>query len=231
MRNSISGVALVAASGALIAAFLAGCTAVVVVPPDATDAEVNAYIGAQLGRYWRVTPANSPGADTVADAPDVATVALTTPDTWSTVQTSCLRAAGLAAREISGGFTIDDSGELDAAAVSLAQWTCLRQYPVDPRLTGFLSDAQLLYMYDHFSARLAPCIATLGFDVPPSPPRDQYIRLVRDGEVWSPYFRADGEPVVDTPAQWALVNGRCPPLPDDPFGWYRPEQSRIGAAG
>ena len=230
MRNSIRGVAVVVAAGALAAALLAGCTTVVAVPPDATDAEVDAYVAGQLERYWKHILASGAGADGnangIVDEPDVATVAFTTPDTWSTVQTSCLQAAGLQAREISGGFTIDGPANLDATSVSLAQWTCLRQYPVDPRIAGFLSDAQVMFMYDDFTTRLGPCVATLGFDVSPPPPRGQYLRLVREGAAWSPYSRADGELVAQSPQQWVLLNGKCPPLPDDPFGSYRPEESR-----
>ena len=231
MRDSIRGVAVVVASGALAAVLLAGCTTAVAVPPDATDAEVDAYVASQLEPYWQNILASSANADGIADELDVATVAFTTPDTWSTVQTSCLQAAGLQAREISGGFTIDDPGNLDATAVSLAQWTCLRQYPVDPRIAGFLSDAQVMFMYDDFTARLAPCVAALGFDVSPPPARGQYLRLVREGASWSPYFRADGELVAQSPQQWTLLNGKCPPLPDDPFGSFRPDESRPGVAG
>jgi hypothetical protein len=201
------------------------------VTADATDADVDAYVAGQLDRYWKQILASSSAADKLDAEPDVATVAFTTPDTWSTVQTSCLQAAGLQAREISGGFTIDDPGDLDATEVSLAQWTCLRQYPVDPRITGFLSDAQVLFMYDYFVSRLTPCIATLGFDVTPPPQRDQYLALVRAGSSWSPYIGADGEPIARSPGEWALVNGRCPPLPDDPFGPYRPDESRSSVPG
>ena len=234
MRDSIRGVAVAVASGVLAAVLLAGCTTAVAVPPDATDAEIDAHVATQLEQYWRnilASSANADGnADGNADEPDVATVAFTTPDTWSTVQTSCLQAAGLQAREISGGFTIDDPGNLDATEVSLAQWTCLRQYPVDPRIAGFLSDAQVMFMYDDFTARLAPCVAALGFDVSPAPARGQYLRLVREGASWSPYSRADGELVAQSPQQWTLLNGKCPPLPDDPFGSFRPDESRPGVA-
>ncbi|MBG6053934.1 hypothetical protein IWX81_000324 [Salinibacterium sp. CAN_S4] len=231
MRNSIRSVALAVASCALAVVLLAGCTTTITVPLDATDSDVDAYVASQLDRYWKQILAGSTGANGIDPEPDVSTVEFTTPDTWSTVQTSCLQAAGLQAREISGGFTIDDPGDLDATEVSLAQWTCLRQYPVDPRITGFLSDEQVMFMYDYFTTRLAPCIATLGFDVTPPPTRDQYLGLVRGGSAWSPYVRADGNPIARSPGEWALVNGKCPPLPDDPFGSYRPEESQPSTPG
>ena len=230
MPNSIPGVAVVVASGVLVVALLAGCSAATPVPPGATDTEVDAYVSSTLDSYWQSIQSGRLIADGVSAVPKVPTVAFTTPDTWASVQTSCLQAAGLQAREISGGFTIDDPGDLDATAVSIAQWTCLRQYPVDPRITGFLSDAQVLYMYDYFTTRLAPCLASLGFEVPPPPPRERFVGLVRDGPSWNPYYRADGDLIVELPAQWVRVNAQCPPLPDDPFGSYRPEQSRSGAA-
>ena len=229
MRNSIPGVALVVASGAIVVALVTGCTAAAVVPPNATDAEVDSYLDSRpdfLGPFIKPGRLVADGRITI---PDVPRVAFTTPDTWSTVQTSCLQAAGLQAREISGGFTIDDSGDLDTTAVSLAQWTCLRQYPVDPRLTGFLSEAQALYMYDYFTRWLAPCLASLGEDVPRPPRRDEYVELLRDGTAWNPYYRSNGAPVADSPAQWARVNSTCPALPDDPFRSYRPELPRTGA--
>ncbi|MBC7590689.1 MAG: hypothetical protein H7226_06555, partial [Salinibacterium sp.] len=133
MPNSIPGVAAVVASGVIVLALLAGCSAATPVPPGATDTEVDAYIASKLNSYWQSIQSGRLTADGHFEVPEVSTVAFTTPDTWATVQTSCLQAAGLQAREISGGFTIDDPGDLDATAVSTAQWTCLRQYPVDPR--------------------------------------------------------------------------------------------------
>lgn len=221
MRDSILAVTVFVASSAVVLLLATGCATGTAIPPNATDAEVDSYIGSQLALL------GGPGS---AKPPDAVTVAYTTTDTWSTVQTSCLQAAGLQAREISGGYTIDGSGGLSDAAVSTAQLVCLREYPVDPRVEGFLSSEQVLFMYDYFTHRLAPCLASLGFDVPLPPPRAEYLQHVRAGNAWNPYYRAYLAPIATSPAEWARIMAQCPALPDDPFGSYRPAQSRVGSA-
>jgi len=205
---------LVAPTAAIVLLLLAGCSSVPPVPPAASDAEAEEEVTRQLDSYWDAL-------DVPAPKPDVSTIGYTTRQNWASVQVTCLQASGLPAREVSGGFAIDGDGDLSRTASTVAQWTCLREYPVDPRTTGFLSIAQIRYMYDYFVDRLAPCLELQGLAVPPAPDRDAYVGTVRAGIQWNPYFDADGRALV-TPEELPALDAKCPPLPDDPFGSFRP---------
>lgn len=199
---------------------LAGCASSAPIPPGATDAEADRVVAEELVSYW-----SNLGLGQSQNGRVVATrIAFTTADSWASQQVTCLVAAGLAAREVSGGFAIDSNGSLSNAEGIDAQLTCLAQYPVDPRVEGFLSDAQALYMYDYFTQRLAPCLQLLGYDVAPPPGRDSYVHLLRTGLAWTPYERADGTPIASTPAQWSLIDAKCPALPSEPFSKFQPPE-------
>jgi hypothetical protein len=211
--------ATVLATSVLAAAvlLLAGCATPTPIPPGATDAEADEVVAQALTNYWSVL---GPGQE--RDFPKVDRIAFTTTESWASAQVTCLLAAGLTAREVSGGYAIDDNGPLTAAEGIDAQRTCLAQYPVDPRTQGFLSNAQILYMYDYFTQRLAPCLELLGYDVGGAPNRDLYVNAVRSGILWSPYFDERARPLLASPAQWSIINATCPPLPVDPFSAFQP---------
>lgn len=205
---------------AAVVLLLAGCAAPAPVPPGATDAEAEAVVTEQLTTYW-----SSLGLDqALGDRPTPQRIAFTTADSWASAQVTCLVAAGLDAREVSGGFAIDSDGALTRSEGIAAQLTCLAQYPVDPRVDGFLSDAQALYMYDYFTERLVPCLELLGYDVPPAPARSSYLHLLRVGIPWTPYERADSGPIATTPAEWEIIDAKCPALPTDPFSRFQPPE-------
>lgn len=199
---------------------LAGCATPAPIPPGATDAEAERVVAEQLVHYWSAL-----GLGQSQNGRVVATrIAFTTADSWASQQVTCLVAAGLDAREVSGGFAIDSNGALSQADGIDAQLTCLAQYPVDPRVDGFLSDAQALYMYDYFTQRLAPCLELLGYDIPPAPDRNSYVHLLRVGVPWTPYEGADSGPIATTPEQWQVINAKCPALPSEPFSKFQPPE-------
>ena len=138
---------------------------------------------------------------------------------WSETQVSCLQAQGLDAREVSGGFTVDGVGNSDAYLI--ATWTCATEYPTDVRLSGYLTDDQILYMYDYWVNRLAPCLKFLGYDLAPTPSREHYLQQVRSGSYWSPYFTSKALPLVDTPLEWHRIDLQCAPLPPE-YWAYEP---------
>ncbi|CAN5305176.1 hypothetical protein BH09ACT5_BH09ACT5_23120 [soil metagenome] len=173
----------------------------------------------EVANYWAWL-----GPEQRRQLPPIQRVAFTTTDNWATMQVTCLRAAGLPAREVNGGFAIDNTGALTQDEAVTAQMTCMAEYPVDPRSRGYLSDAQLLYVYDYFVSRLAPCLEMLGYDVPRPPDRYAYIGTVRSGFTWSPY-RLEHGPLQATSATWAVINAKCPPLPEEPFGGFQPPVS------
>jgi hypothetical protein len=204
----------VLAAGVLL---LGGCAAPEPVPPGLTDAQADAVAAQTQADLWA---ASSYRGD--VPFPNITPLKLVGTESWASIQVTCLLAAGLPAREVSGGYAVDGDGPLSRDDSALAQATCLAQYPVDPRENGYLSDAQGLYMYDYFTERLAPCLRLLGFDSGIAPDRYQYLGLLRAGIIWTPYNDTNAAPIRATTEQWAAINARCPPLPVDPFGAYQP---------
>ena len=199
---------LVVAASALL---LAGCATPAAVPPGLTDAEADEIVTEYLDDMAAMYDDSDPEP--------VRRVAFTSPDTWSSTQVTCLRAAGFDAQEISGGFSVQD-GPDDRVSIVEAQLTCQAQFPVDPRLQGYLSEAQRVYAYDYFSLRLAPCIRMLGYAIGPTPARDSFLELRRPFLAWTPYQDASGAQLEVGARQLALLNARCPPIPDDAFAAY-----------
>lgn len=201
----------------VVVLLLAGCTAPTPAPAGVTDAEARAVAAQQQADLWSLSSYN----DGVA-FPDVAPVELVSPSTWASRQVTCLLAAGLPAREISGGFAVDGNGALSPADSSLAQATCLAQYPVDPRTQGYLSDEQALYLYDYSTERLVPCLRLFGIEGAPPPDRLAYVGRLRAGILWTPYLDVDGAPVQRTALEWSVINSRCPPLTDAAYRLFGP---------
>ena len=207
----VRGVALAA-----VVLLLAGCTSPTPAPATVTDAEAKAVALEQQSELWSLSSYNEGVA-----FPNIAPVELVNPSTWASRQVTCLLAAGLPAREISGGFAVDGDGPLSPTDSSIAQATCLAQYPVDPRTQGYLSTEQALYLYDYFTERLAPCLRLFGVEGAPPPDRLAYVGRLRAGILWTPYLDANGRPIERTAGEWSLINSRCPPLTDAvyrPFG-------------
>lgn len=112
----------------------------------------------------------------------------------------CLVASGVRA-------TLDPGGgigwETDSAADAVATYTCEMRSPAEP--VAPLSDRQVGYIYDYQVRIQAPCLRGLGYDVPPAPPRAEFV------EDW---------PLVDWSAGGAPPSGAlfersselCPPL-------------------
>jgi hypothetical protein len=89
------------------------------------------------------------------------------------------------------------------------------QYPYtvsDPEDTGYLSAAQLEYLYDYFTTRLTPCLEFIGYTVAPAPSKESFIELDYAG--WSPYYVMSPQPA--SKQEWQRVDARCavPPIGD-----------------
>jgi hypothetical protein len=215
----------VAAASTLL---LGGCAAAHdPVPPGPTQADVDTAVARDLDAQWSAM--NLPPS---VAKPEVARVAFTSLDSWSYRQLDCYLAAGLDAHDVGGDFTVNGfrAGSPNGAvpyAASIAIFTCQAQYPRDPRLVGYLSDAQVLYMYDYFRGRLAPCLRLLGYNVPAAPGREHYLASVRLGQYWDPYYTARSTAILPTRQDFDRLDLQCAPLPDatfwayHPFGWLQ----------
>lgn len=200
---------------------LAGCATATPIPPGITDAEAEEVVAENLAEQWTSIYHGQAG-----EMPRVERVAFTTPDTWSSAQVSCLVAAGIDAAEVSGGFSVSGDGSVPEDQIRNSQFTCLAEYPVDPRSLGYLSAPQALYAYDYFTQRLAPCLHLLGYRTPLAPDRLAYAGQLRAGIVWTPYALGAGPPLEATPEQWEIINAKCPPLPATPFASLQPPVAR-----
>ena len=210
--------ALRSAATALVAVLLlAGCATATPIPPGLTDAEADEVVASRLAETWTVVNRGE-----FREMPVIERVSFTTPDDWSSAQVSCLVAAGIDASEVSGGFSVSSDGTISDRQIADAQIVCLGQYPVDPRTQGYLSDAQLLYAYDYLTERVAPCLDLLGFPSSGPPDRLAFVGAVRAGLVWTPYSHGGATRLDATPAEWTVINGKCPPLPVDPFVIFQP---------
>ena len=184
---------------------LAGCATATPIPAGLTDDEAKAIVAQQLG-----------GSRFDNDMPPVPVIAFTSPDNWASTQVTCLRAEGINVEEISGGYAVRGDDET-ADGVGRAQFTCDSQYPVDPRLQGYMSDAQADYVYDYLTERVAPCLELLGYPVVPSAPDHASFVNALPTALWTPYLA-----IKATPAEWATINAKCPPIPSDEFALFQP---------
>lgn len=214
-------VAVIAALAASVTV-LSGCAAGDPVPPGPTDAEINTVIDREMVQRW-----DALGLPATITRPNIARIELAKPTNWSYLQLACYQAAGLDARDVSGDFTVAGylpgyPAQVVPHGASIAIYTCQAQYPMDPRLVGYLTDAQVLYMYDYFRDRLAPCLELLGYPVPPAPPRGQYIDAVRLGLFWNPYYGDSSHPITESARDLQAIDLRCAPLPEDPYGSFHP---------
>ena len=184
---------------------LAGCGTATPIPPGLTDDEAKAIVAQRLGasRFDN-------------DRPPIDVVEFATMDSWSSMQVTGLRAAGINAEEISGGYAVRGDGDT-SEYFEKAQFTCDSQYPVDPRTQGYLSDAQADYAYDYLTERVTPCLELLGYPVVPSAPDHASFVNALPAALWTPYLS-----ITATPAEWAAINAKCPPISTDEFALFQP---------
>lgn len=195
----------VLAAAVVVCGALAGCAAVDPIPAGLSDAEVQTMLAHERDVQW--AGLRVPDGTT---RPSVAVERFTTLDTWSGTQVDCLRAAGLDAREVSGGFVVDGTAPDDATqlGVAIAEWECSGRYPRDPRERGYLTADQELYRYDFAIERIVPCLRAAGASVAEPPDRDDYISSARSGTRWDPYADLGGAAV--------LARAACPAVPFAP---------------
>jgi hypothetical protein len=157
------------------------------------------------------------------DRPDVARpqvdrLGYVAPQDAEALYKKCLATAGVNPDYIYG-FGAYDSDPVGQTAAYIAYYTCVAQYPVNPISVGFLSQAQLGFMYDYFTGRLVPCLRSLGYYVAPPPPRRAFVDGLFNGATWDPY--ADVHPPAGRHS-WDFIDERCPPLPAETYGPRHP---------
>lgn len=198
-------VAAVVASAAL----LAGCAPAPAMPAGLTTAEVREIRAAENEQWWfAMFP-----AEPMPEIEPIAEVALADADA---VRSECALAA------LPPGAVPEESSFIDgtgATVLDRAYFQCALLYPLelgDPTEAGYLSPAQLSWLYDYYETRLVPCLQLAGFVVGAQPERESFVDSVYGS--WSPYYAMT--PTPSTSSGWAQLDLRCPP---PPFGAeYRP---------
>jgi hypothetical protein len=155
-----------------------------------------------------------------ASVPDVEPVTMVASRSeWSVAQVTCLVGRGIrGATTTPGGYAVQ--GGNDPQAEAIARFACRYQFPIDPRVLGALSAEQAGYAWDYLVGRVMPCMRRLGFQPSPPASREDFIAYsehVWGSVLWSPYGSLDDP--FSGPDR-ALIDSRCPPLPDDPFAVF-----------
>lgn len=195
------------------AALLAGCAPAPSLPAGLTAAEVREIRAAENEQWWFAMFPTEP----MPVIEPIAEVALADADA---VRTECALAAlppGAVPGVAPDGQTfLDGTG---ATLLDRAYFQCALLYPLelgDPTEAGYLSPAQLSWLFDYYETRLVPCLRLAGFAVGAQPERESFVDSVYGS--WSPYYAMT--PTPSTSAEWRQLDVRCPP---PPFGAeYRP---------
>lgn len=182
-------------------------------PPSLTQAQLDAITAADNDARW----AFFFGGRTDVVRPDVHRLAYVPANKAETYYKSCLRAAGVDPEGIYG-FAAYDPGPL-ATQAYVTYYTCVAEHPVNPLEIGYLSRAQVDYMYDYYTARLVPCLRVLGYPVSDPPPREEFAATAYPGREWDPYAQVHPVPGKFS---WASIDARCPPLPEATYGAPHP---------
>jgi hypothetical protein len=206
-------VAVAASAAVLTGCVLTGCASTTL-PAPLSQSQVDAIVAHDNDARWAFFFGDRPEVV----QPQVARIDYVSPGKSEALYKKCLAHAGVDPEYIYGfgTYNTDPSGQTQAF---IAYYTCVAEHPVNPIAIGFLSDAQLGYMYDYYQQRLAPCLRSLGYDVPPAPGRQEFIDATYNGGSWDPY-----QEVHPTPGRhsWDFIDAQCPPLPSQVFGQRHP---------
>lgn len=200
-----------AAAAVASIALLAGCASAPAPPPGLDPAVVKTYIDEQDSLWWASMFPGEP-------QPEVEAVEHVSSAEVAGKVNSCVLNASPPGVDITyeGSFSTDDPA---ADAALNRQWfVCSLQYPLDlsnPAAAGFLSDAQLRYLYAYYRERLVPCLRSIGYTFPALPTldnrlADQTVNL-GGGQYWLPYYVIRPQP--RTHAQWDYIDLHCAPPP------------------
>jgi hypothetical protein len=164
----------------------------------------------------------------MTEFPDVDLVRVVTPQEHPEVWKSCMNTAGwnVVASEADGyGY----SGSLppdQVDAFTLADYTCMAQFPADDRLIKPWSDEQIRATFDYYVSVQVPCLTEQGFVIEPSPSWKTFrMSWLPDGQggyvagdtSWFPYGSVPAETL--DPDRWDELQAKCPQLPSNDILW------------
>ena len=203
---SSTGTALGVALALVLAATLANCASIEK-PSDNPNTEHR--LQAIADDAWAALGARYPDAT----RPDTTSIRIVSPDDWAGAITGCMNDGGfpeVAARH-DGGV---DAGAVNAEqqeAYDLTYFACTAQYPVDPKYSEPLTDAQVERLYRYYKDDLAPCLEDQGFTISAAPSEQLFFETY-ESEPWIPY----GEIIMlVSPEQLQNLQKSCPEEPAD----------------
>lgn len=150
----------------------------------------------------------------IPDPPSVDPVRIVTLDEWASVRVECLNEAGFPAYiDETGAVGMDFASPDQTSAYDLAVYVCMAQYPLDPRHSEELSDAQLEIYYNWLLEHPLACMRERGHPIADPPTLPTFIEKYRaTGEV---NFFADDLPLGQEAEIMSDVIQHCetePPL-------------------
>ena len=197
MTRAIALVALVASLP-----LLAGCVAAPAMPAPLTPTEIADRYAAQQLDWWQSMFPDEP-------MPVVEPIEVIDPASPRNALLDCVSDANLPGVTVSGGGFVDTEGggRLDSD-LNRQLFICSAQYPYDTAEMGYLSDAEMEWIYYYNRDRLLPCLKLQGYAV--TIPTGRYEPGSYD--FWMPYNLMSAIPTDD----WARIDLACPPSPIGP---------------
>ncbi|MHA6669748.1 hypothetical protein ACX3O0_12865 [Homoserinimonas sp. A447] len=134
-------------------------------------------------------------ADLLSRFPDavlgeIERIRFVTPEEWPEAIAECLTGMGFeATASADGGIEMSYANE-QAEPAELAHYTCGAKYPVHPKYSQPLNEAQLEYLYDYYVNVLSPCLEGEDVSVADAPSLSSFLEA-DDAERWFPYNSVD----------------------------------------
>lgn len=171
---------------AACASLLAGCTPAPALPEPLTSAEVEALVDGANRDWWEQIAPGEP-------MPVIEPIQMLEPEGPTDVLDDCLSQAD----------------QTDQKQWERAAFVCSMQYPwkiSDPDDYGYLSEAELEYLWSYFTERLVPCLELSGYDIGSLPSEQSF--MAQPYLSWVPYYSIT--PLPQTAAEWQRIDARCP---------------------
>lgn len=170
------------------AALLAGCAAAPALPEGLNRAEVDAIVDQANRDWWEQIAPGEP-------MPVVEPIEYL----------------------VSGGPTkgldtcLTEANQTDQHDWEVAVFVCSMQYPYDMSDDdfGYLSAAELEYLWSYFATRLVPCLELMGYDIGTLPTKERF--FAEPYLSWVPYYSM--APLPQTAREWKRIDARCPVPP------------------
>lgn len=123
-----------------------------------------------------------------AERPDVSLIRVVNLSEIAEVQAACIREAGFEVKVWPDGtFSSSPGHESQMGAFWKMRYTCLSQYPLDPKYDQPFDDGQIRALYDYQRTTLVECLSLFGIDVSAAPSWEVYLETRLTPDFWNPY--------------------------------------------